>query len=59
MSADLRLVIDNTKRRRQVAVPQATIARTACVARSLGPEWPVLIEGNVVRLFQGPAPITA
>jgi hypothetical protein len=57
MSADLRLVVDNTKRRRQVAAPQANIARTARVARSLGPEWQVLIEGNVVRLFQGPAPI--
>jgi hypothetical protein len=51
------LVVDNTRRRRQVAAPQATIARTARVARSLGPEWQVLIEGNVVRLFQGPAPI--
>ena len=53
----LKLVVDNTRKRRQVAAPQANIARACRVARSLGPEWQVLIEGNVVHLFQGPRPI--
>jgi hypothetical protein len=43
------------RRRRQVAVPQATIARFGRVAASLGPNWHVEadIGSNVVRLFQG------
>lgn len=53
----LELVVDNTRRRRQVAVPQAAIARAVRAAASAGPQWQVLIEGNVVRLFQGPAPV--
>jgi hypothetical protein len=58
MSADLRLVVDNTdpsRRRRQVAVPQSAIVRAVRAAAAAGPQWQVSIEGNVVRLFQGPA----
>jgi hypothetical protein len=40
------------RRRRQVAVTQATIARAGRVAQSLGPEWRVEIEGCVVSLVQ-------
>jgi hypothetical protein len=53
------LVVDNTRRRRQVAVPQAAIARAVRVAAAAGPQWQISIEGNVVRLFQGPAFIPA
>jgi hypothetical protein len=43
------------RRRRQVAVPQAAIARFARVAASLGPNWHVEADlgSNVIRLFQG------
>lgn len=60
MSAPLlTLAVNKTRRRRQVAVPQATIARAGRVAQSLGPAWRVLIKDNAVELFQGeqPAPI--
>jgi hypothetical protein len=46
------------RRRRQVAVPQAAIARAVRVASEAGPTWHVEIEGNVIRLFQG-APFVA
>jgi hypothetical protein len=49
------LVIDNTRRRRQVAVPQAAIIRAVRAAAAAGPEWQVSIEGNVIHLFRGPA----
>jgi hypothetical protein len=48
---------DNVRRRRPVAVPQASIARAVRVAQSAGPEWRVAIDGNVIHIFQGPAPI--
>jgi len=41
------------RRRRQVAVPQAAIARAVRVAGQAGPTWRVSIEGNVINLFQG------
>ena len=44
-------------RRRPAAVPQASIARAVRVAQSAGPEWRVAIDGNVIHIFQGPAPI--
>jgi hypothetical protein len=48
------------RRRRQVAVTQATIARAGRVAASLGPTWRVIVRDNVVELFQGePAPPAA
>jgi hypothetical protein len=47
------------RRRRQVAVPQATIARAGRVAQSLGPAWRVLIKDDVVELFQGEQPAPA
>jgi hypothetical protein len=53
----LALVVDNTRRRRQVALPQAAIARAVRAAAAAGPQWQVSIEGNVVRLFQGAVPI--
>jgi hypothetical protein len=53
------LVVDNSRRRRQVAVPQAAIARAVRAAAAAGPHWRVEIEGNVVRLFQVAATITA
>ena len=46
------------RRRRQVAVPQAAIARAVRVASEAGPTWRVSIEGNVINLFQG-APLVA
>src|ERR1700722_6619307 len=52
----LALVVDNTRRRRQVAVPQAAIARAVRAAAAAGPQWQVSIQGNVVRLFQGHPP---
>jgi hypothetical protein len=51
------LVVDNTRRRRQVAVPQAAIARAVRVAAAAGPEWQVCIEGNIIHLRQGATPI--
>ena len=56
------LSVDNDtplRRRRQVAIPQAAIARAARVAESLGPAWHVEIEGTVIRLFQGAPPAAA
>jgi hypothetical protein len=50
--------LPNTRRRRQVAVTQATIARAGRVAQSLGPAWRVLIKDNMVELFQGESPFT-
>jgi hypothetical protein len=43
------------RRRRQVAVPQAAIARFARVAAALGPNWHVEADlgSNVIRLLQG------
>ena len=51
----VKLAVDNTRRRRQVAVPQAAIARFARVAASLGPNWHVEADlgSNIIRLFQG------
>jgi hypothetical protein len=51
------LAVDNTRKRRPVAVPQAAIARAVRVAAAAGPQWHVSIEGNVIHLFQGAAPI--
>jgi hypothetical protein len=48
------------RRRRQIAATQATIARAVRVAKAAGPEWQVVIEGDIVRLIQGaPPPIIA
>jgi hypothetical protein len=52
------LVVDNTRRRRQVAVPQAAITRAIRAAAAAGPHWRVSIDGNVIHLFQGQAPMT-
>jgi hypothetical protein len=52
------LVVDNTRRRRQVALPQAAIVRAVRAAAAVGPEWQVRIDGNVIHLFRAPAPIT-
>ncbi len=55
----LTLSVDNDKplrRRRQVAVPQAAIARAARVAEALGPHWYLEVDGNVYRLKQGEPP---
>jgi len=60
MSAPLlTLAVYKTRRRRQVAVPQAAIARAARVAEALGKHWHVEIDGDVVRLRQGELPIAA
>jgi hypothetical protein len=40
-----------------VAVPQAAIARAVRAAAAAGPQWQVAIEGNVIHLRQGAAPI--
>jgi hypothetical protein len=59
MTAPIRTSINNDtpqRRRRQVAVTQATIARAGRVAHSLGPAWRVLVRSNVVELFQGAQP---
>jgi hypothetical protein len=53
------LVVDNTRKRRTVAVPQAAIARAVRAAAAAGPQWQVSIEGNVIHLRQGAAPIAA
>ena len=60
MNAPLsRIALDNDtpmrlgRRRRQVAVPQAAIARAGRAAEALGPQWFVEVEGDVVRLRQG------
>jgi hypothetical protein len=47
------------RRRRQVAVPQAAIARAVRVASQAGPTWRVSIEGNVIQLFQTESPVAA
>jgi hypothetical protein len=49
------------RRRRQVALPQAAIARFGRVAASLGPNWHVEADlgSNVVRLFQGAPSVAA
>jgi hypothetical protein len=47
------------RRRRQVAVPQAAIARAVRVASEAGPTWRVAIEGEVIHLFQGEPPVAA
>ena len=47
------------RRRRQVAVPQAAIARAVRVAQDTGPTWRVIIRDNAVELFQGDAPAAA
>lgn len=54
----IRLVVDNSRKRRQVAVPQAAISRAIRAAAAAGPRWRVSIEGNVIHLFQGEAPMT-
>jgi hypothetical protein len=49
------------RRRRQAAVPQAAIARAIRAAREhAGPNWCVEIEveGSIVRVYQGDAPVT-
>jgi hypothetical protein len=55
----LHLVVDNSRKRRQVAVPQASIARAARVAEALGPHWYVEVDGNVYRLRQGEGPASS
>jgi hypothetical protein len=52
----IRLAFDNSRKRRQVAPTQAAIARAGRVAQALGPNWRLLIKGDVVELFQGEAP---
>ncbi|HZZ21913.1 MAG TPA: hypothetical protein VFE60_04735 [Roseiarcus sp.] len=52
----IRLVVDNTRKRRQVAVPQAAISRAIRAAAAAGPHWRVSIDGDVIHLFQGDAP---
>jgi hypothetical protein len=55
------LAVHNARRRRQVAVPQAAIARAARVAEALGKHWHVEIDSDVVRLMQSElraAPVT-
>ena len=50
------------RRRRQVAVPQATIARAIRAAREhAGHNWrvEVEVEGNIIRVYQGDAPNAA
>ncbi len=48
------------RRRRQVAVPQAMIARAIRAAREhAGPNWCVEIEGNVIRLSEGAASVAS
>ena len=54
-----RIAVNKSRRRRQVAVPQAAIARAARVAEALGKHWHVEIDGDVVRLRQGELPIVA
>lgn len=39
-------------------IRQADVARVARVAKSLGPEWRVEIDGSTIRLMQGDAPPT-
>jgi hypothetical protein len=46
------------RRRRQTAPTQAAIARAGRVAQALGPNWRLLIKGEVVELFQSEAPMT-
>jgi hypothetical protein len=41
------------RRRRPVALPQASITRAIKAAQSAGPQWHVEIEGNIIRVFQG------
>jgi hypothetical protein len=48
--------LPQARRRRQVAIPQATLLRAGRVAKQLGPEWQVVIEGDAVRLFQEAPP---
>jgi hypothetical protein len=58
----LRLIVDNTRKRRQSSIPQAQIARAIRAARDhAGPNWRVELEvdGNVVRIFEGEAPSSA
>jgi hypothetical protein len=47
------------RRRRQVAVPQAAIARAVRVAAEAGPTWRVAIEGDVIHIFQGEPPVAS
>ena len=54
----LTVVADNTRKRRQVAPAQAAIARAGRVAQALGPNWRLIIKGEVVELFQGEPPMT-
>jgi hypothetical protein len=50
------LAIDNDtprrRRRRPVAVTQATIARAIRAAQAVAEQWQIVIEGDAVRLFQ-------
>lgn len=39
--------------RRAAMVTQADVARVARVARELGPDWRVEVEGSVIRLVRG------
>ena len=41
------------RRRRPVALPQASIARAIKAAQSAGPTWHIEIEGDIIRVFQG------
>jgi hypothetical protein len=55
MSAPIpRTDIDKPQRRRRpVAVTQASIARAIRAAQAAGEQWQIVIEGDAVRLFQG------
>jgi hypothetical protein len=41
------------RRRRAVALPQASIARAIKAAQSAGATWHVEIDGDIIRMFQG------
>jgi hypothetical protein len=58
----VKLIVDNTRKRRQPSIPQAQIARAIRAARDhAGPNWRVelVVEGSVVRIFDGEATATA
>jgi hypothetical protein len=41
------------RRRRPVALPQASITRAIKAAQSTMPTWHIEIEGDIIRVFQG------
>jgi hypothetical protein len=61
--SNIKIVFDSDaalRRRRQVALPESTIARAIKAARKHGgPNWRIAIEGDVIHLFEGESPSTA